>query len=929
MSANVRGLRSNIADLSHNFVLRQKADIVAVTETWLNDAVEPSFGKIKGYTKWVRKDREGRTGGGVAVCFKADLQTQELSVDLPQLMEALFFRIVLTDNSGLLLCVLYRPPRQGRFSLDFLAEEMDNLLQHHGCKNVLIVGDLNFHLEQQAYNNLVTVHSLTNHVTFQTHERGGLLDPVLSDLPEERISCQQLDKVGSSDHHAVLTKILLHVAREKVAPRTVWVWEQANWRAMRRILAATDWQATLTGDAEEKARAVTSLLLTLQSRHVPHRTYLAKATNPSWFGFRCREAAEAKYGAWRRYKQRPSLHNLALHRAACKKMKDTSKWAREHWEQDLRRKLTGPGVGDKTWWTLVKERQGVMRQESVPPLTRPDGSTATSSEDKAALLAKLFANKMQVECPTRPPPVLPRETAHTITSVPITAELVEKALGELDVGKATGPDQISPRVLKQCARELSVPLADIFSACLAEKKWPASWKEAYVVPVHKKESKSDPKHYRPISLLSVMGKVFEKLVAAVIWQHLNEHQLLSPHQFGFRPGRSTSDLLLLLSQEWQDTLDEGLDTLVVALDIAGAFDRVWHAGLLAKLQAKGIDGGLLRLLEDYLQGRTLRVVVNGRTSSPTNIGASVPQGSVLGPVLWNVYIDDLLRQLPAVKAYADDCTISLSYCRQDSQRAVNNINRQLKAAEEWGKVWQVTFAPDKTHAMVISRSPAASQAVEGLLRFEGEQLTLQEHIKILGVTMDRELRYDTHITSVARQTSQRVSALRRVAGSLDSRGILNLYKAQIRPCMEYGALTWMSSAHTHTSRLDAVQRRALRLLGEDHDDAASITSLEHRRDVATLTVCQKAQVLHTPHLTSLSLPPHPPGRMTRQAAGCDLQVQVPLSRSSQHQRTFSGRAARLWNNFTVATPGVMDLSTQQTKVAANVWRSALPARLVL
>uniref|UniRef100_A0A0P4WNB5 Reverse transcriptase domain-containing protein n=1 Tax=Scylla olivacea TaxID=85551 RepID=A0A0P4WNB5_SCYOL len=181
-----------------------------------------------------------------------------------------------------------------------------------------------------------------------------------------------------------------------------------------------------------------------------------------------------------------------------------------------------------------------------------------------------------------------------------------------------------------------------------------------------------------MSLLSVMGKVFEKLVASVTWQHLDEHQLLSLHHFGFRSGRSTSDLLLFLSQEWQDTLDEGLDTLVVALDIAGAYDRVWHSGLLAKLQAKGIEGSPLMLLEDYLQGRTLRVVVNGRTSSPAHIGASVPQGSVVGPVLWNVYIDDLLRQLPAVKAYADDCTISLSYCRQDNQRAVANINRQLR-----------------------------------------------------------------------------------------------------------------------------------------------------------------------------------------------------------------------------------------------------------
>ena len=168
---------------------------------------------------------------------------------------------------------------------------------------------------------------------------------------------------------------------------------------MRGALTATDWQATLTGDAEEKTRAVTSLLVTLHARHVPHRTYLAKASNPQWFGFRCQEAAEAKYATWRKYKQRPSQHNLALHRAACKRMTDTSKWARKHWEQDLRRKLTGPGVGDKTWWTLIKERQGVMRQESVPPLTRQDGTTATNSDDKAAL----WPNYLQTKCKWRAP----------------------------------------------------------------------------------------------------------------------------------------------------------------------------------------------------------------------------------------------------------------------------------------------------------------------------------------------------------------------------------------------------------------------------------------------------------------------------------------------------------------------------------------------
>ena len=121
----------------------------------------------------------------------------------------------LTDKSGLLLCLLFHPHKQGRSSLDFLAEELDNLLQRHGCKNVLIVGNFNFHLEQQPYNNLVTVLGLTNNVTFQTHERGRLLDPVLSDLPEERISYQQLGEVRSSNHHTVLTKIQLNVLHLK------------------------------------------------------------------------------------------------------------------------------------------------------------------------------------------------------------------------------------------------------------------------------------------------------------------------------------------------------------------------------------------------------------------------------------------------------------------------------------------------------------------------------------------------------------------------------------------------------------------------------------------------------------------------------------------------------------------------------------------
>ena len=163
-----------------------------------------------------------------------------------------------------------------------------------------------------------------------------------------------------------------------------------------------------------------------------------------------------------------------------------------------------------------------------------------------------------------------------------------------------------------------------------------------------------------------------------------------------------------------------------------------------------------------------------------------------------------------------------------------------------------------------------------------------------------------------------------VAGNLDSQGILTLYKAQIRPCMEYGVLSWMSAAPTHTRRLDAVQRRALRLLGDGEEIPNSITSLEHRRDVAALTVCHKTQVLHTPLLHQLGLAQHHSQRVTRQVPACNLSVLIPSSRSSQHLRTYKARTARLWNAFTAAMPGVEGMTTQQAREAANTWRASMP-----
>lgn len=189
---------------------------------------------------------------------------------------------------------------------------------------------------------------------------------------------------------------------------------------------------------------------------------------------------------------------------------------------------------------------------------------------------------------------------------------------------------------------------------------------------------------------------------------------------------------------------------MIALDIAGAFDRVWHRGLLAKLQARGISSNLLRLFSDYLTGRTLQVVIGGQSSHKYPIQASVPQGSVLGPILWNIYIDDLLREHPEISAYADDCTISTSYLRKDHDTVAMDMNSKLQAIHDWGSQWQVSFAANKTQAMVVSRSPAASDVMKDKIVMNNTALPLEDFISILGVDIDNELRFNRHVRRICK-----------------------------------------------------------------------------------------------------------------------------------------------------------------------------------
>jgi len=324
------------------------------------------------------------------------------------------------------------------------------------------------------------------------------------------------------------------------------------------------------------------------------------------------------------------------------------------------------------------------------------------------------------------------------------------------------------------------------------------------------------------------------------------------------------------------------------------------------------------MLNSYLCERKLKVVLDGKESMVHEIHAGVPQGSVLGPLMWNIFLNDLLHLIPEARAFADDGTISITYDPSQENEAIALLNNRLKTIEEWGKKWQVSFAHHKTQLMFITRTPSNPAQVF----FNNRQITALNQIDILGVTFDSQLTYKTHIENVARKASSKLAALRRLAWLLDRKGKEILYKAQIRSVMEYSPLTWGGAAKSHLHILNKVQERAQRTIigGAPQDNNHhTLQDSQHRRDVAGLTTFFKFQEQHVAHLVGLERPLQRRERTTRTVEQTPSAVEVPFARTSHYQRTFIYRYSILWNKLLKHVRYLSENSLQSFKCKINIW----------
>ena len=826
---NVNSVRNKMTEVGA-LLYFDLVHILCICETKLDSSFPKAQFEINGY-KQHREDRNA-DGGGIMIYVNEFIPHKKLTDFTGVHLDIEFMTIELHLKSGkCCLFYVYKPPKVSQnIFYDFMIDKCETLLGM--CKLYLVIGDLNCNwLVNGRIHDLCDLFNLTNLVKDNTCFKGSpsLIDYILTDRPRCFNGVINLDYGSSDFHNLILTATKAHapyVPRKKITYRSMQHFNEQSF--VNDLCLVPFYVCNIFDDVDDIYWASSLLYTNILNEHAPLKTRQVRGQQAPHFNADLRKAMHLRNRC-------RSLHFKNKHNKKLRFDYTNSRNAVVRINKNSIAtyfdKKCGPNASPRDFYPTVKPYLSSKMSGKSKIILQEDGNIITDDLSIANIFNEFYANIAQYDNGCHDgldlldvqSAIYKHEGHPSISLIQskinvesrfnfkcISCEDFYKCLKTIPSNKAPGHDGLSGRFIKMCDSRTIEHFCSIFNKCILECRFPHDLKIADISPVYKKDDSLCKNNYRSVNVLVVLSKVFEKMVANQLSEFILN--LLHAKLSAYRKGYSCQHVLLQLTEYWRDALDDHDFAGAIATDLSKAFDSMPHALLIAKLYNYGLSITACEFIADYLKNRMQRIKVGNCYSDLSVTNRGVPQGSVFGPLLFNIFLNDMffLDIDSSIVNYADDN--HLCNRNQSLDTLVDILNRDTNTSIEWFDNNLMKSNADKFQGMILSRDGP----VNVTFNIQHFSIKSQHKMKTLGVVIDDSLKFNEHITNICSRASGQINALKRLSCFLNESRRLNIYISFVNSNFNYCPLSWIFCGKNNAEKLEKLQKRALRFVYNDY-----------------------------------------------------------------------------------------------------------------